>query len=59
MGLFNGQHNFSAFTTKVGREEMKKYGQCPVKTVKISKLTLKIDLLFIRQKRQQTAFLAF
>jgi hypothetical protein len=40
MNCFNGQHNFSAFTTKSGRFEMIKNGRCPIKTVKIGKFYL-------------------
>jgi hypothetical protein len=35
LSLFNGQHNFSAFTNVAGREEMIKTKKNPIKTVKI------------------------
>ncbi len=38
MNLYNGQHNFSAFTTKTGRYDMIKSRRCPIKHVKIGNL---------------------
>ena len=40
--LLNGEHDFSAFTTKQGRDEMIKKNKNPIKNVKIGKLELKI-----------------
>ena len=35
INLFNGEHNFSAFTTKFGRNQMVINNKNPIKTVKI------------------------
>ena len=40
--LYNGQHNFSAFTTADGRQEMYKTKKNPIKTVRIE-VTNKVD----------------
>jgi hypothetical protein len=47
MNCFNGQHNFSAFTTKSGRFEMLKNQRCPIKTVKIGKFNFHQNKPFI------------